>query len=208
MLRRGDTLHQTSTEHEHRLAEQADQSQPQTFLETTPIGSRHGYFRMIRIDLGSLAQIDLGQGSVMRFIGSDAVLMLDLPWREKRPVANVRLVRLSDGQTLANQILKVACLRPVGKEANYKAFSHLHHLEQDIQISAQHEAIATGKEVTYPDPLGISDFNQDKLPPLALDASNFAVGDILRTSLVVNVTDGRIDLDIGPQLRVVTGCHS
>jgi len=208
MLRRGDALSQTSNEHEPRLVEQADQSLPQIFLETAPVEDRHGDTRMIRLDLGSLAQIDLGQGRVMRFAGADAALMLDISWQEKRPAANVRLVRLSDGQTLANQILNMSCLRPVGKEANYKAFYHLHMLEQDIQVRAQHEAIASGKEVTYPDPLGISDFNQDKLPPLAMDASNFAVGDILRTSLAVNVTDGRIDLDIGPQLRAVKGCNS
>lgn len=207
ILRRGDAPSRTSNEHEPRLAEQADPSLPQIFLETEPLGDGERHTRMIRLDLGSLAQIDLGQGSVMRFVGADTLLMLDIPWQNKRPVAKVRLVRVSDGQTLAFQSLRIACLRPAGSEANYRALFHLSMLEQDIQIRAQHEAIATGKEITIPDPLGITDFNQDKLPPLAMNAANFAVGETLRASLLARLVDGKIELDIGQQLRPVKNCQ-
>ncbi len=207
IVRRGDALSRTSNEHAPRLIEQSDQNLPQIFLEAEPLGDGERLTRMIRLDLGSLAQIDLGKGSVMRFVGADSLLMLDIPWQNKRPVAKVRLVRVSDGQTLAFQSLRIACLRPAGSEANYRALFQLSMLEQEIQIRAQREAIATGKEVTIPDPLGITDFNQDKLPPLAMDAANFAVGETLRTSLLARIVDDKIELDIGQQLRPVKNCQ-
>ncbi len=203
LRRKGDTLTQTSNDHESRLAEQGDQGLPQTFLEVIPLGGRHQHSRMVRLDLGSLAQIELGQGQIMRFEGADTALMLDIPWQDERPVGNVRLVRLSDGLTLSNQIVKIACLRPVGKEANHKAFWHLHSLETNARIRAEHEAIATGKEVLLPKPTGISNFDTDDLPPLALQSSNMAVGDILRESLKASVLDGAVTLDLGSELRLV-----
>lgn len=203
LRRKGDTLTRTSNDHESRVAEQGDQGLPQTFLEVIPLGGRHQHSRMVRLDLGSLAQIELGQGQIMRFEGADAALMLDIPWQDERPVGNVRLVRLSDGLTLSNQILKIACLRPVGKEANHKAFWNLYNQEEDAQIRAKHEAIATGQEVVIPTRSGITNFDTDDLPPLALQASNRAVGDILRESLKASVVDGIVVLDLGSELRRV-----
>lgn len=204
MIRVGDKMTITPNEHAQRLLEQMDETLKPVYLRIYPLNDAED--RLIRIDLRNLDQIDLGEGEVMRFVGDDKVLMLHIPRRNKRPVANVRLVRLSDGATLANQTLRVACLRLVGKEANSRALSQLYMLEQNERNVAYGTAV-NGQEIDFPKPSGVTDFDQETLPEPAQTTSNWVVGDILREQLVVDIKDSDLTLNIGKELRFSKRCR-
>lgn len=182
---------------------------------------------MILIDLETLKQIDMGEGTIDRFVENEEIALIrQRTGSDASRGIQFKAVRSVDGEVIDHAQYLDNCFRPVGKLAMDKAISSYGMWAMDEEISSELARKAAGEkppetphradEAQVPDSLDVLlsgrdiDFGSDTLSGISLKASNDAIEETLlgkESQLEWDETARRIKVTISPEIRQIEACR-
>ena len=183
--------------------------------------------RMLMINLSTLKLVDMGEGTIDRFVEGDTIaLMRQQIGRDASRSIQFKAVRAADGEMIDHALYPDNCFRPVGKLAKDKAISSYGMLAMDEEINSALAREAAGEvvrkadsrrnEAQVPDSMDVLlsgqdvNFDSDNLSGISLKASNYAIEDMLlgkESRLEWDETARRIKVTISTEIRQTKACR-